>query len=90
MPLYEYRCEECGTLLTVRQSFSDDSAPTCSACAGQHMKRIISSISVVKSERERASDLSWVDKNLASRIKKKASSRLNPALQQAVDRMESH
>ncbi|MGD2040560.1 MAG: zinc ribbon domain-containing protein [Anaerolineae bacterium] len=90
MPLYEYRCDECGALLTVRQSFSDDSTPFCGACDDRPMRRIISSVSVVKSERERVSDLSWVDKNLAGRIKKKASSKLSPALQQAVDRMESH
>jgi hypothetical protein len=54
------------------------------------MKRLISSVSVVKTEQERVSDLSWVDKNLAGRIKKKASRKLSPALQEAVDRMESH
>jgi hypothetical protein len=53
------------------------------------MKRIISSVSVVKTEQERASDLSWVDRNLANRIKRKASHKLSPALQEAVDRMES-
>jgi putative FmdB family regulatory protein len=90
MPLYDYRCEDCGTLLTIRQSFSDDSAPSCPACGGQQMKRLISSVSVVKTEQERVSDLSWVDKNLAGRIKKKASRKLSPALQEAVDRMESH
>lgn len=90
MPLYDYRCEDCGNLQTIRQSFSDDSAPSCSTCGGWQMKRIISSVYVVKSEQERVSDLSWVDKNLAGRIKKKASRKLSPALQEVVDRMESH
>ena len=89
MPLYEYRCQECGTQLTIRQSFSDDGTPACSSCGGQHMKRLISAVSVVKSEQDRASDLSWVDKNLAGRIKRRASHKLSPALQEAVDRMES-
>jgi hypothetical protein len=53
------------------------------------MKRLISAVSVVKSEQDRASDLSWVDKNLAGRIKRKASHKLSPALQETVDRMES-
>ena len=75
---------------TVRQSFSDDSTPSCSTCGSQHMRRIISSVSIVKSELERTSNLSWVDKNLAGRIKKKASRKLSPALQDTVDRMESH
>ena len=90
MPLYEYRCQECGALLTIRQSFSDDSTPACSSCGDRPMKRIISAASIVKSEQERVTDLSWVDKNLAGRIKKKASHKLSPALQDAVDRMESH
>jgi putative FmdB family regulatory protein len=89
MPLYEYRCQDCGNLLTIRQSFSDDSVPSCPACGDRQMKRIISSVSVVKTEQERASDLSWVDKNLAGRIRKKASRQLGPALQEAVERMES-
>jgi hypothetical protein len=46
-------------------------------------------VSVVKSEQDRASDLSWVDKNLAGRIRRKASHKLSPALQETVDRMES-
>ncbi len=89
MPLYEYRCQECGALITMRQSFSDDGTPPCSSCGSRQMKRLISAVSIVKSEQERASDLSWVDKNLAGRIKRKASHKLSPALQEAVDRMES-
>ena len=52
------------------------------------MKRIITSVFFAKSKQERCSDLSWVDKNLAGRIKKKASRKLNPALKDTVDRME--
>jgi putative FmdB family regulatory protein len=89
MPLYEYRCEDCGNLLTIRQSFSDQNIPSCTACGSQQMKRIISSVSVVKTKQERVSDLSWVDKNLAGRIRKKASRKLGPALQETVGRMES-
>lgn len=54
------------------------------------MRRVVSCIHLVKSEQERIRDLSWVDKNLAARIKKKASRPLSSALQDAVDRMESH
>jgi putative FmdB family regulatory protein len=90
MPLYEYRCPDCGETLTVRQDFNDDSVPACSACGDRPMRRVISKIHVVKADQERIRDLSWVDKNLAGRIKKKASRPLNPALKDAVDRMESH
>jgi hypothetical protein len=53
------------------------------------MMRIFSPISQAKTKKERITDLSWVDKNLAGRIKKKASRKLNPGLKDAVDRMES-
>jgi hypothetical protein len=53
------------------------------------MARVISSVSVVKSETDRARDLSWIDRELAGRIKKKVTGRLSPGLQETVDRMES-
>ena len=90
MPLYEYRCEDCGAQDTVRQSFSDDGSPPCAACGSDRMTRLISRVSIVKSEQDRTRDLSWVDRDLAGRIKKKASGKLNPGLQDTVDRMESH
>lgn len=89
MPLYEYRCPDCGNQLTILQPLSDASVPSCPTCDDRPMKRIISSVSVVKTEQERISDLSWVDRNLAGRIRKKASRKLGPALQETVDRMES-
>jgi putative FmdB family regulatory protein len=90
MPLYEYRCEDCGTQDTVRQSFSDDRSPPCATCGSDRMTRLISRVSIVKSEQDRTRDLSWIDRNLAGRIKKKASDKLSPGLQDTVDRMESH
>ncbi len=43
MPLYEYRCEECGEQFELRRSMqaSDDPA-ACPQCAGEHTKRQIS------------------------------------------------
>jgi hypothetical protein len=52
------------------------------------MKRIISRVAVVMSNQERARDVSWIDRNLAGRLKKKASGRLNPPLCDTLDRME--
>ena len=88
MPLYDYRCQDCGSTHTVHQRYSDNSTPHCSECKSRNMKRIISSFFVTKSKQERVNDLSWVDKNLAGRIKKKASRKLNPALKETVERME--
>jgi putative FmdB family regulatory protein len=89
MPLYDYQCQDCGNLITIQRSFSDNSEPSCSTCGGERMTRIYSPLSQVKSKKDRIRDLSWVDKNLASRIKKKASQKLNPGLKDAVDRMDS-
>ncbi len=90
MPLYEYRCEDCREQVTIRQSFTDETSPRCALCGSDRMSRLISRVSIVKSERDRTRDLSWIDRDLAGRIKRKASGKLNPALQETVDRMESH
>ncbi|MBS1783965.1 MAG: zinc ribbon domain-containing protein [Acidobacteria bacterium] len=43
MPLYEYRCEACGTQEEALESFSAPTEHACSACgAGQGMKRQLS------------------------------------------------
>jgi putative FmdB family regulatory protein len=34
MPVYEYRCKECGQHLEVQQSFTDDPLTICEACGG--------------------------------------------------------
>jgi len=41
MPLYDYRCEKCGEVFEVRQSFSDATLTTHEGCGG-HVKRLIS------------------------------------------------
>ncbi len=40
MPLYEYRCEDCGRDFEVRQKFSDAPISTCLHCGGNAKKRI--------------------------------------------------
>lgn len=41
MPVYEYRCEECGQTFELRQKFSDGPVSACTRCGGQ-AKRMIS------------------------------------------------
>jgi len=41
MPLYEYRCEECGLRFEVRQKFSDAPVEGCRQCGGK-VKKLIS------------------------------------------------
>jgi hypothetical protein len=52
------------------------------------MTRIITSIAVVASSQDRARDVSWIDRNLAGRLRKKASGKLNPPLRDTLDRMD--
>ena len=40
MPLYEYRCDDCGLVFEVRQKFSDKPLDTCRHCGGRAKKLI--------------------------------------------------
>lgn len=40
MPLYEYRCKNCGARFEVNQAFSDDPITTCHVCNGT-VKRVV-------------------------------------------------
>ena len=38
MPIYEYRCDDCGTSFEVLQRMSDDPLETCDKCGGRLQK----------------------------------------------------
>lgn len=38
MPIYEYRCDDCGALFEVMQKMSDDPLEACEQCGGQLRK----------------------------------------------------
>jgi putative FmdB family regulatory protein len=40
MPLYEYRCDECGAVTELLQKFSDEPLTTCPHCSGRVRKLI--------------------------------------------------
>src|SRR2546422_9540203 len=40
MPIYEYRCLECGYQFELMQKFSDPPAETCTSCSGTVQKLI--------------------------------------------------
>jgi putative FmdB family regulatory protein len=70
MPIYEYRCADCGKRPAIFfTSFSAvDAAPACPLCGGRHLTRLISRTAQVLSEDSRLdrlsdSDLSDVDEN---------------------------
>jgi len=58
MPIYEYRCEDCGKVssyivMNMRESFR----PKCKRCAGIKMTRLISRVARVRSEESRLDSL---------------------------------
>ena len=43
MPIYEYRCRECGERFELRRSISDsDSEIKCPKCQAEHPERLLS------------------------------------------------
>ena len=72
MPVYEYRCQKCKRLVTIfRRSFSETPPRCCPYCGGENLTRLISQVAIVKSERDRVKDLSWIDRDLVRRFKDK-------------------
>ncbi|MDX2140263.1 MAG: zinc ribbon domain-containing protein [Chloroflexota bacterium] len=43
MPLYDYRCAQCGNTFEARHGFNDD-APACSVCGTPQPERIITTV----------------------------------------------
>lgn len=42
MPLYEYKCDDCGAVFNMTQSIMDDPHGRCILCQGRNLKRLIS------------------------------------------------
>lgn len=40
MPIYEYKCQDCGVHIEVRQNVSDAPLTTCEKCSGKLEKQI--------------------------------------------------
>lgn len=59
MPIYEYRCHDCRHRISLfYRSFSDiEDEPACPRCGGTHLTRLISRVSVIRSEDSRLDDL---------------------------------
>lgn len=46
MPIYVYRCQQCGSVLERRQSFRDPPLTTCEACSGE-LRRVLQPVGVI-------------------------------------------
>ena len=58
MPIYEYRCEECGKIsefLVIKTE--DKGVPQCKRCKSRKMSRVLSRVRVVRSEESRIESL---------------------------------
>ena len=40
MPVYEYKCHDCGVVFEARQKFSDEPLTACTSCGGRVEKQI--------------------------------------------------
>lgn len=60
MPIYEYICRDCRRRVSIFwRSFTEAEAatPHCPRCQGTHLTRLVSRVSVVRSEESRLDDL---------------------------------
>lgn len=58
MPIYEYKCADCGKVTSVfLRGFAVVASPSCARCGGSSLRKLISRFSVVKSEESRLDDL---------------------------------
>lgn len=105
MPIYEYRCNDCGRRVTLFwRSFSEieETPPRCSFCGREHLTRLVSRVAVVRSEESRLDDLadpsslSGLDENdpksMARWMRKMSQEMgedLGPEFGEVVDRLES-
>jgi putative FmdB family regulatory protein len=104
MPIYEYRCQDCRRRVSLLfRSFADiGDKPACPRCGGTNLTRLISRVSVVRSEDSRLDDLSdpsMLDgldeqdpKSLARWMRKmsgEVGEEMPPEFDEVIDRLES-
>lgn len=104
MPIYEYRCRQCGRRVNrFYRSFSDiEKEPACPHCGNRQLRRLISRVSVVRSEDSRLDDLTDPSmlgdldeddpKSVARWMRKmsaEAGEEMPPEFDEVIDRLET-
>lgn len=102
MPLYEYRCRGCRRRVTLLRSYSDTSTPLCPECGSDALHRLISRVTLVRSDESRLesladpSSLAGLDENdpkSVARWMRKMSAEMGedmgPEFDEMVDRLEA-
>jgi putative FmdB family regulatory protein len=104
MPIYEYRCIQCGRRsqqLFLSFSAAAAAAPTCPYCGGSELRRLVSRFATLKSEDARLEDLADpsslgdIDENdprsvarWARKLGTQMGEDMPPEFDEMVDRME--
>jgi putative FmdB family regulatory protein len=58
MPIYEYRCEDCGRISEFLLIKTDETfIPQCNRCKSKKMSRVLSKVRVIRSEESRMESL---------------------------------
>jgi len=58
MPIYEYRCLDCGRYQSVLvRTFSEPTDLQCPRCQGAHFRKLVSRFAVLRSDESRLDDL---------------------------------
>lgn len=97
MPIYEYRCEDCGRIsefliLKREETFT----PQCKRCKSKKMSRILSRVRVIRSEESRLEsfadpskwgDLDEKDPKSMARWMKRMGKELGEEMEEDVDQM---
>lgn len=103
MPIYEYRCADCGRRTSIfTRSMNDELNPVCARCGSENMSRLVSRVAVVRSEDSRLESLADPsafagldedDPRSLGRFMRKMSREmgedLGPEFDEVVDRLES-
>lgn len=104
MPIYEYRCAKCRRKFSVFfRSFSTEVQPVCPRCGDSDVARLVSRVSVLKSEESRlesmaddTSLLSGLDEDdpksvarWARKMSREFGEDMGPEFDEAVDRIEA-
>jgi putative FmdB family regulatory protein len=106
MPIYEYYCDQCRKRVSVffrSMSTASDDAARCPTCAGAQLRRLVSRVTVLKSEDSRmesmADDASLLsgleseDPRALAHFMRKMSDEtgesLDPEMHEVIDRLEA-
>lgn len=104
MPVYEYRCNDCGKQFGIYQTYEEygNVAVECPHCGSEDLERVIRAVRVSRSEESRLEDLSdpseWGDidendpKSLARMMRKmgdEMGEEMPPEFDEVVGRLES-